>query len=92
MKRIKIMLLSLVILATVGGVLAFKSKELNFCIYKKTGTPVTCPLIIVAETLKVTFNAGVPPIYYTLVNNGNCPASIATFNCTLRLTDVVIDF
>ncbi len=92
MKRIRIMLLSLIALAVVGGVIAFRTKELNFCIYKKTGIPTTCPMIVIAESYKTTSSMAVPSIYNVLINHGECPISIDPFYCTLRIKDVVIDF
>jgi|GEM_PF-784269 len=92
MKRIKIMLLSLFVLATVGGVLAFKAKEEKYCVYKKITTilPTTCPLLTLPFSVKVT-NVGVDPIYTFVLKNGDCPAITPSANCSIRLTDFQFD-
>ena len=82
MKRIKIMLLSLTVLAVVGGALAFKAKDDNFCIYKIVGT--TCPSIAIAETA-TTAPAG---IFFTLPRAG-CPTVVNSLKCTLDVVYLV---
>jgi hypothetical protein len=49
MKRVQIMLSSIVVLAIVAGALAFKAKSPDVCAYAKSGNfgaTVACPLIV----------------------------------------------
>jgi hypothetical protein len=93
MKRIKIMLLSLLVLATVGGVLAFKAKEENFCIYSKKSWPVTtlCPMVSKVESVQLTDYLLTSPIFYIIPRGMACPSSVPSTYCTLRITDVYWD-
>jgi hypothetical protein len=80
MKRIKIMLVSLVVLATAGGVLAFKVKADNFCLYKKVST--TCP----KQTTKPEIVALTPGgMWSFLPDDGNCPAKLDPAKCTFLI-------
>jgi hypothetical protein len=84
------MLLSLVVLAIGGGVLAIKTKECNFCIYKLNPQGTLCPLFQTVESVKLTNAPNIPPRYYTMICN-NCPATVNPVLCSLRTTDVLID-
>jgi hypothetical protein len=76
MKRIKIMLLSLVVLATGGGMLAFKVKAENFCLFKKVGT--TCPRQI-TKPVNLALNTGG---IWSFLPKDNCPETMVVTKCT----------
>jgi hypothetical protein len=90
MKRIKIMLLSLLLIGTVGAGLAYKVKGDNFCVYKirLNAIPLTCPRVISADYV-VTTTQG---IYSFKVNNGNCPTVMPTTLCTIDVVEFGLDF
>lgn len=81
MKKVKIMLMSMAILAIVGGALAFKAKfTTEFCtLTTTTGGALTCPI-----TLATTLN-GTIPVEYTFPEPGesDCPVELCTFETSI---------
>ncbi|MCS3801049.1 hypothetical protein [Niastella sp. OAS944] len=78
MKRAKVILTSLVVLAVVGGALAFKAKSPVYCLYTtNTTTAFTCPKVATIETTipgtKFQF-ATTRPIL-------NCPTAVPATDC-----------
>lgn len=84
MKRIKVMLLSLFVLAAVGGVLAFKAKLPNVCLYNIVDT--TCPILITPSTVVVTDEGGVLNAYFQPRTTPFCPPTVDPTLCTSQLT------
>jgi hypothetical protein len=84
MKRIKIMLLSLFVLATVGGVLAFKAKEPAVCIYKKVDG--TCPRQLTTPAIVTIVNTSLGD--FSTRPLLNCPTKVD--KCTSSI-DVLFD-
>lgn len=85
MKRIKIMLLSLVVLAVLGGVMAFRAKDENYCIYKIVDT--SCPRqSVFPETVTIAANG----IYYSLPKS-ECPFTVPKVFCTIKILFSAID-
>ena len=82
MKRVKIMLISLLVLATVGGILAFKAKESAICLYYKIVN--TCPLTTATFPESVTVIGSGTFSYANAYPN--CPADQPFEKCTLDLT------
>ncbi|MCS3801112.1 hypothetical protein [Niastella sp. OAS944] len=80
MKRAKVILTSLVVLAVVGGALAFKAKNPLYCLYNTNvpGGAVTCPKV---ETIEST-QPGVNVKWATIRPIINCPTAVPTSNCT----------
>ncbi len=63
MKRVKIMLSAILVMAIVAGALAFKAKSPNVCVYtttlNATTTKTTCPLITTGDFNTTTLGARV---------------------------------
>lgn len=89
MKKAKVILTSLVVLAVVGGALAFKAKQPVYCLYTtvKPGA-ITCPKAFTIQTTVVaqpnnSFQfATTRPIL-------NCPTAVPTADCKFALGTIV---
>ena len=91
MKRIKIMLTAVSIVAIVCGALAFNTQKFGaFCIYQKSADGLTCPRI--GHLLFMAWQgAPVPSITSTnattlAVVGGGCAAEADVVNCTTTVT------
>ena len=85
MKRVKIMLSSVLVVAIVAGTLAFKVKKTQLrCAYTHT-TTTNCPFW--KKTFLITVSEGSPGLYgTTLVEpaSGVCPTRVSV--CTAKVT------
>lgn len=92
MKRVKIMLSAILVLAVVAGALAFKAKKTGgFCVYKTTLNEeqvLTCPKDPQLHVITPTLNGGVTisSIYTTSPLQVACPAFTDPLKCTTTLT------
>lgn len=77
MKRVKVMLTIVALLAVVGGTLAFKAaKDVTICIYTKTTTGQTALLTKTAIRNPQTVTATTVPFATTLAPvNNTCPST-----------------
>jgi len=88
MKKVKIMLTAMIVLGTVGGVLAFKAKRsVHYCTTATSNgvcpTGATCP----GGTIrKIDANSGLTKCYIQTVNSADCAADQPACNLTARLT------
>lgn len=77
MKRAKLMLSSILVVAVVAGALAFKAKSPNVCVYTliDTNAPVEtlCELAAIGVTTKTTATADLVHFATTIPNDGACP-------------------
>ncbi|MCS3801050.1 hypothetical protein [Niastella sp. OAS944] len=86
MKRARVILTSLVVLAVVGGALAFKAKSPVYCLYT-TNVPagaITCPKIRNIETTEPGSNIK----WATTRTVLNCPTAVPTSHCTFTFNIV----
>jgi len=100
MKKAKIMLLSLAVIAVVSGALAFKAKKFSrtFYCYNNSAPDIvggvdlntTCTSFY---TVRATATDGVNPLYhYTLVNASTlCTTTINPVTCPLKATTITIE-
>jgi len=88
MKKVKIMLLSLLVLAVAGGAMAFNAKFSNsFCTIATVNgvcptNPSSCPIV---KKVKLTTAIGTPVCYTSDLGAGNC-AGITS--CTFLTTTI----
>jgi hypothetical protein len=89
MKKVKIMLLSLLVLAVVGGAMAFNARTTTkFCTIAPNQdgscptSPASCP--ITATTQKVTTGTGLTVCYTTDLGQFNDCSGVTT--CTTKVT------
>lgn len=87
MKKAKVILSAIAVLAVVGGALAFKAKSQNYCLFTKTGEfALSCPSRAVIETTE----AGSAVKWATTVQKiGNCPAEVSPEKCTFTFNTVI---
>ena len=72
MKRVKIMVLGITLVAAVGGALAFKAAKFNGkVVWTQKDASGNCTVSITAFTL-TTIDPGTPKIDVTSVQNGAC--------------------
>ncbi len=90
MKKVKIMLTAITVLAVVGGALAFKAKSYSAaCVYSLNGTGTECPLIGLRD-----FNNNADEITGTFIDpiQGSCaqaPATTTVADCDTPLKPVI---
>jgi len=87
MKRAKVMLSAIAVVAVVGGALAFKANKMTgFCLYQKTSS-TTCPRVGTAIYDQWVSGAGsFTSDNATIVAAANCPAAADVANCTTTVT------
>jgi hypothetical protein len=72
MKRLKIMLLSLALLAVVGGALAFKANfNTQYCAIETEGSDCPAALDCPDFVISTTEGVSVEPFFCTTITNGN---------------------
>lgn len=94
MKRVKIMLSAIMVLALVAGALAFKAKKVNgFCLYQTTTTlNAQEEQITICRTLNHYIQAELPnavildKVFTTPTTCTTVPTVTATINCVKKLT------
>ncbi|OQP67792.1 hypothetical protein [Niastella populi] len=88
MKKAKIMLTVIAVLAVVGGALAFKANKkfnTNYCILTTAGSAGTCTGEILGYRLATAIDQNKVTYYYTTKNQGdvctqkNCPTPSTSF-------------
>lgn len=81
MKRAKVMLIAIAVLATVGGTLAFKASKFNLSRYCTTNVQgAACVNFTEAKTI----NSGTAAftVYYTTTNTNSCASALACESTT----------
>jgi hypothetical protein len=93
MKKVKIMLSAILVIALVAGALAFKAKNfLTFCAYSRITTAGQPTCTFLAKGLYSTTD--LPAITGTILTvpvSGNCTTTTATALCTTQITLTVED-
>ncbi|MCS3801038.1 hypothetical protein [Niastella sp. OAS944] len=86
MKRAKVILTSLILLAVVGGALAFKSKLPAYCLYLTNPVgAVTCPRVATIENTL----PGTQIQWATTRQILNCPTAVPKSHCTFTFNTIV---
>lgn len=90
MKKVRIMLSALVVIAAVGGVLAFKAKDNTFCYYEKNQAGDAC--LLVGAPIETYSTAATEPQHASVIDFVDpCPPTQPLVNCNLRITTTTID-
>ena len=91
MNKVKIMLSALVVVAAIGGALAFKAKNPTFCYYKLNAAGDKCPIVRTISSFETTDVVAQTASVIDKTPGIACPATQATVDCTLKVLTTTID-
>ena len=82
MKKVRILLSAVAVLAIVGGALAFKAKSPStFCVYQTLNCTSTSPCSFIAVSDDATVISPTGGCGFVLNKVGNCPSSVSASLC-----------
>ncbi|HEY8897947.1 MAG TPA: hypothetical protein VIM79_24145 [Niastella sp.] len=87
MKKVRIMLSAAIVMAAVGGALAFTAKADNFCLYQVDPDSNSCPRVEILQSFNGVQQGG----DQTIRSIANCPGAVPIAECTFTIQNTVVD-